>query len=56
MLVYGQREEELVVARERKKIKIWGGEEGYLSAGEGSNAEMKRAGTSCGRRANRHGE
>lgn len=47
MLVIGKREEELVVARKRKKIGIWGGEEGYLSAGEGQNAEKRRADTWC---------
>lgn len=55
MLVIGKREEELVVARKRKKIEIWGGEEGYLSAGEGQNAEKRRADTWCRLRARGYG-
>lgn len=34
MLAIGKREEELVVVGGKKKIRIWGGEEGYLSVGE----------------------
>lgn len=55
MLVIGKREEELVVARKRKKIGIWGGEEGYLSADEGQNAEKRRADTWCRLRARGYG-